>query len=148
MRADDEIVVVDLEVAHRRDRQVELERLPRVAIVQGDEGTTFRPAHEKSASVRVFLHRVHVDTRWQSVRDRLPRLPEVAGPEEVGLKILELVPVDARIGNIRVEVRRLHLRHSAPWRDGRRRHVLPVCTIIRGEMDQAIICAEPELRCT
>jgi hypothetical protein len=49
VRRDDEIVFIELEIAHRRHRQVELEPLPAVAVVERYEGTALRSRDEQSA---------------------------------------------------------------------------------------------------
>ncbi len=61
MRRDDQVVVVELEVAHRRRRQVELECLPVVAIVERDEDSALRARDEQTLPHRVLLDRVHID---------------------------------------------------------------------------------------
>ena len=58
---DDEIVAVDLEVAHRRHRQVELQRLPVVAVVERDERAALGAGEQQAVALRIFLHDVHVD---------------------------------------------------------------------------------------
>ena len=45
MRGDDEIRAIELEVAHRRHRHVELERLPIVAIVERDVNAALSARH-------------------------------------------------------------------------------------------------------
>ena len=114
MRADDEVVVVDLEVTNGRHRQVELQRLPRVAVVDRDERAALGAAHEQAATLRVFLDGVDVNAGGQAIRDRLPGPAEVARPVDVRVEVLQLVAVHAGIRGVRIEMRRFHLRHPAP----------------------------------
>ncbi len=58
--ADDQIVAVDLEVAHRRHRQVQLQRLPVVAVVERHERRALGAGEQQPAPHRIFLDDVHV----------------------------------------------------------------------------------------
>ena len=64
--ADDEIVLVDLEVAHRRDRQVELQRLPGVAVVERHERAALGAGEQQALPLGIFLHDVDVDAGGQT----------------------------------------------------------------------------------
>src|SRR5262245_39165575 len=104
------------EVAHRRHRQIELQRLPRVAVLERDERAALRAGEEQSLALRVFFYDVHVYAGGQAVGNLLPGFAEVARAIDVRLEILKLMPVDARVRNVRVEVRRLDPGDPTPCR--------------------------------
>jgi hypothetical protein len=116
VRADDQIVLMNREVAHRRHRQIELKRLPCSAVVERHEDTTLRAGEEQPLSLRIFLDDVDVHAGGQAGRDLLPRLAEVARAIDVRLEVLQLMPVDARIRDIRIEVRRFDARSLGSMR--------------------------------
>ena len=131
MRPDDEIIAVDLEVAHRRDGEVELQRLPIVTVIQRHERSALGAGEEETATNRILLHGVHVDAGRQSARDLLPCLAEITSAINVGVEVLQLMAVDARVSCPRIEVRRFDRRHTAPHSDCRRRHILPASATVR-----------------
>ena len=85
-----------------------------------------------------------VDAGGKSSRNPLPGLSIIASAIDVRIKILELVPIDARIGGGLVEVRRLDHSHSVPRGNRAWRHVLPVLSIVRCEMNQSVISPDPD----
>ena len=121
-----EIVAVDLEVAHRRHRQIELQRLPVVAVVERDERAALGAGEQQPAAHRDLpSRRARRRRRGRPLVIFCQRLAHVARAIDVRLEVLQLVSVDARVRGVRVEVRRLDRRHAAPRRERRRRHVLP-----------------------
>src|ERR1044072_3060036 len=64
--------------------------------------------------------------------DALPRLSHVARAVDVGIEILELVPIDARVRDVRVVSRRFEHRHAAPRCQPRRRGAAPGLPRVRG----------------
>src|SRR5205807_7798399 len=59
--ADDQIIFVNDEITHGHWRQIELQRLPMVSIIEGNEDAKLRACEEQSASLGVFLHGLHVN---------------------------------------------------------------------------------------
>ena len=104
MSRDNEIVAVELEVAHRRHRHVEPERLPVVAVVKRDVDAALGSCNQQPASHRIFLDDVHVFPARKTALDRLPGSAHVASAIDVRLKVLELVTIDAGVGGALIEV--------------------------------------------
>src|SRR6185312_13539272 len=144
VRADDEIVAIDLEIAHRSDGQVELDRLPVVAVVERHERAALGAGEEQALAHVVFFDRVDVDAGRESGRDPLPGLAEVARAIDVGLEVLELVPVDAGVGDVLIEVRRFDHRHATPRRDRRRRDIVPRLAVVARDLNETIVGADPD----
>jgi hypothetical protein len=60
VRGDDQVVAVDHQVAHRDRRQIQLQGLPVVAIVEGNRDTELGCRVEQSLARRIFANVVHV----------------------------------------------------------------------------------------
>src|SRR5262249_25133151 len=88
VRADDQVGAVDRQVAHRGVRQVELKRLPMVAVVERDMYCSLS-AREKKATAEGVLPD-GVDRRIvRQPFDGLPPAPSaIAGPVDVWLEIV------------------------------------------------------------
>ena len=56
VRADDEVVVLDLDAVHRRDRQLQLQRLPGAAIVERDVDAGLGAEEQQPLALRVFAN--------------------------------------------------------------------------------------------
>ncbi len=62
---------------------------------------------------------------------------------DIGLKILELMAVDARIRGVPVVVRRLDRRHAAPRGQRRRRDVGPRAAVVGRHVNEPVIRSDP-----
>ena len=102
VRSCHQVMPLDPQVAHRRGRQVELQRLPVITVVEGDVHAVLRageeqaPAHGIGAddscdAPRRVIHR-------QAVRDARPRLAEVARAVEEGRMKSQAHVLDGRVG--------------------------------------------------
>ena len=56
----EQVIVMDVEIVCRRDRQVVLQGLPVPAVVPGEEHAALRTRVEQASAFVVFAHRVHV----------------------------------------------------------------------------------------
>src|SRR5205085_203564 len=80
----------------------------------------------------------------EAVRDLLPRLAAVSRAENIWLEIFELMPVDGRIRQVDVEVRRLNHRHTTPRRDALWRHVLPRLAVVPRHLHEPVVGSDPD----
>ena len=143
VRADDQIVAVNREVAHGRGRQVQLQRLPVVAVVERDEDAELGAGVEQTAPLRILFDRLQVDAGRKTARDLLPRLAGIARAVDVRFVVLEPMTIDRRVRLVRVEVRRLHHDDLAPRRQLARCDVLPALAFVGRDFDQPIVGADP-----
>ena len=75
----------------------------------------------------------------------LPRLAAIVGAVDVGLAVVEAMPVDRRRRRVScVEVRRFDDADLRPRRERRRRDVVPVRAFIARAPDEAVVGADPE----
>ena len=115
--ADDEVAVPHVDVADRAVGQVELQRLPVIAVVEGDEDAGLGPGVEEAAPDRILAHDVDEAARGNSRGDRAPALAAVARAVDVGRDVVEPVPVDGGVGGVGVEMRRLDDPDLRPGRE-------------------------------
>jgi hypothetical protein len=112
VRADDEVIALERDVAERRRRQVEHERLPRVAVVERHVHRAFRAEEQQAGALRVFAQDARVAAVGlacsEAVGDERPRLPVVARAIDVRIVVGVRARIggDVRLGGIRV--RRFH----------------------------------------
>ena len=144
MRRHGKIVAVERDVANRGRRQVELQRLPVVAIVERDENARLGAGEEQSLPFRVLSHGVDVRRGLQPLGDGRPRLPAIVRPVDIGREIVELVRVDGDVCRVGVEVRRFDERDLRPLLQARRRDPRPVRSRVRGELHQAVVGSDPD----
>ena len=118
VRADDEVVVFDDEIADRGRRHVQPQRLPVVPIVERHVDLRLRAGEEQSLALRILAH--HADRRAarDAVDDFLPRLAAVMRAVDVRVHVVEPQRVHCRVGRQRIEAARiddehLHERRSA-----------------------------------
>ena len=131
------------QIADRRRRHVQAQRLPIVAVVEGDEDGEFGAGEEQAFADRVFADGVD-GSIGQAVDDLLPGGAAIVGAIDVGLEIVQAEAIDGGVDGVVVEVRGVELRHLAPGRHGGRRDVLPGLAAVAREVDQAIVGAGPD----
>ncbi len=139
-------VVLDLDVAHRDCRHVEPQRLPVIAIVERHEHAALSAREQEPATMRLLLHRLHVNALRQSPCDLGPCFTGVERAIDVRLVVGELVPLDRRVGFVHIEVRSFNHHHFAPRSERGRCHVLPGLAIILRQLNEAVISADPDRR--
>src|SRR6202790_810897 len=143
VRADDEIVAVDREVAHRRMRQIELHRLPVVAIIEGDVHGGFRAGKEQTLVRWIFANYVAGRVVGNAFGGFLPRLPKIAGAVDVWMQVVQTEAVYGGVRGAGDEVRRFDDGNFAPGLELRRRDVLPSLAGVAGDVDEPVIGAGP-----
>src|SRR5260370_18714486 len=113
------------EIAHGRLRQIQLQGLPIVSIVEGNVDGAFRPGEEQTLSNWIFAHHVAGAAIRNTQRDFRPRLPVIARAVNVCAQIVQPERIDRRVRRARIEVRSLDDRNFSPLLQLRRRYVLP-----------------------
>ena len=142
-RGDGEIVAVDDEIAHGSDGHVDLKRLPMVAVVEGNVDAQLGGGVEQAILLRVFLDGVDVGAVGDSGDDVLPGLAAVVGAIDVGRVVGEAMAIDGGVGGFGIEVAGLDLRDLAPGGHRRRGDVVPVLAVVAGDVDEAVVGADP-----
>ncbi len=97
MRADDEVVVLDLDAVHRRDRQPVLERLPDAAIVERDVEAGFGPEKQQPFAFRVFTNGAWKIVGRQAADDLRPGLAVVRRLVDVGRAVGALIAIAGEV---------------------------------------------------
>ncbi len=115
-RRDHQIVLMHHQVAHRRHRQTQLQRLPVVPVIKRNVNPFFSARIQQPFSNRIFPHAIQEASLGYSIRNALPRLAEISRAIEMRAVIFQPVPVHRRIRCPRIGVRCLHVRYLAPRR--------------------------------
>src|SRR5688572_12057045 len=93
MRADHEVALFRDDAMHRRDGQVEPQRLPRGAVVERYIDTVLGADVEQAAALDIFTDRARKIRVGDAADDLLPRFAEVRGFIDVRLAIALLIAV-------------------------------------------------------
>ena len=144
VRRYDQIITLHQHIAHRRVRQVVLDRPPVPAIVQRNPHRFLGRCIQQPRLHRVGAHRVHRRIIRQTRADRLPRLAAVVCAERVRLHVVDAHTVHRHIRRVIVETRCVDLRNFAPCCQPRRRDVRPVRSAVAGDPDQTVIRSRPD----
>src|SRR6185312_1204688 len=141
---DDEIAVLDDEVADRRRGKILAQRLPVIAVVERDIDGGFGSCVEQSLANGVLAYDVDGCIIGKSGVDLLPRLSAVVSAVDVRMQIVEPEAIHCGVNCLIVEVRRIELSDLAPWRDAGRCHVAPRFSAVACYVNQAVVGADPD----
>ena len=142
-----QVVALDLQVGDRRDRQVELERLPVGAVVERDVEAELGAGVEQPLARRVLAHDAHEVVGRNAVLavgQQIPVGAVVVGAEDVRPEVVEPVVVHRDEGAPRVLRRRLDHVDRRPLGHRLGRHVLPGGAVVARDVHQAVVAAGPE----
>ena len=132
-------------VCHPGGRKIAAERRPMRAIVDGDKGSRIRSCVQKPGFDRIGAHDADEMIAWKIARYLAPALAVIARAENVRLEIIDPMTVRRRIRNARLARGQIDRGHLRPLPKPRRRHVAPMRAAVFGELDQAIVCSNPDL---
>ena len=147
LRAHDQVVVPELQVADRHDRQVALERLPAGAVVDRDEQPEFRSRVEQARAPRVFAHhadRVVGRDAVPAIGNAGPGLSVVVGAPGVGCVVVQAVAVRGDVGASGHMPRQVDAVDRGELRHAGRRDVLPRASTVSREVHASVVAAGPE----
>src|SRR2546423_13251329 len=105
MRGDHEIVSVNDKVAHRSRRQIELERLPGIAVVKRKVDTAFRASVKQAFANGVFADAIQKASIRDSAGNALPGLAEIARAIQIRLQVFQAVTVHSGVSGGRIKMR-------------------------------------------
>ena len=113
------------EIAHRSMRQIQLQWLPIVSVVEGNVDGAFRAGEEQALARRIFPHHVAGAAIRNTMRDFRPRFPVIARAVNMCAQIVEPERIDRGVRRARIEVRGFDDGNFAPRLERRRRNILP-----------------------
>ncbi len=144
VRADDEVVVFDDEIADRGRGHVQSQRLPVVAVVERHVDLRFGSGEEQALPLRILADDADGRAARNAGDDLLPRLAAVVGPVDVRVHVVDPQRVDSRVRRQRIETSRIDDEHLHEVGDLRRRDVGPVQAAVGGRVDHAVVGADPD----
>src|SRR5215472_11636314 len=128
---------------NRRSREIHLQTLPVIAVVEGDRDARLRARVQQSTTLRVLAHYVDVAGGGKAAIHLLPGGAVVMRTQDAGPLVIQCVPVDGSISGAAVEVRGVHYADIAPRAEARRRNVFPVLSAVPSQLDETIIRTRP-----
>ena len=130
-------------------RQIELQRLPRRAVVVRNVEAVFRARVEQARHLRVFAHNTHVAEHrlGNAAAQRLPRLAVIGRLINVRVAVVDLMAVNRNVGRAARVPRGFNVVDRTPFQKARhvgRQIFLPRLAAVAREADDAVIRADPE----
>ena len=144
MRGNDHIVIMNVQVMNGDRGEIQLERLPVRAIVQGKVHPGLGSGKQQALALRVFADGPDIRTFGDAIGDQGPALAIIARAVDEWAKIVELVAVHRKVGGARVMVRGFDDADHAPLGQVFGRDVGPTLAAIQGEMHKAVVRPGPE----
>ena len=147
---DHEVGAVHIDVSDGGARQVRLQRLPMVAIVERYVDAMLGARIQQSPAHRILphhVHRLHRPAIGEAIRDQCPGRATIARAIDIRAWIIDPVPVDGEIGDPHVVVGWLHDSDLRPGFHSLRRDVLPVRTAIGALPDKPVVGSRPQQAC-
>src|SRR3984885_7229476 len=125
-------------------REIELQGLPVVAVVERNPNAIFCAGKQKAFADGIFAHSVDGSVIGQAVRDRLPSFSAVMRAINVRMQIVDAETADGSVGRLLIEMRRGHLRYFAPWADFRGSDVRPFFFSVASDPKSAAVGPSPQ----
>ena len=128
--SDDQVVFVDPQIAHGCMRQIQLQRLPMIAVVKRNPHRVFGSGKKRplrTGSSRTVL----TAALWAVLRDLLPGFSAIMSAVDVGTKIVNPKTAHRNVGRLIIKVRRTDLRDLAPGGERRRGNIFPILAASR-----------------
>ena len=144
VRRRDQVALLERQIVHRHDGEIETQRLPARAVVERYPDAPFRSDEQQTGSHRVLTDGAHELGRGDAVDDLPPGAPVVGRLVDVGRHVFELVAVRRNVRRAGGVVRRLDDGDARERRDRRRRHILPGLAGIARDVDQSVVRARPD----
>ena len=102
VRGHNQVVVLHHEVVHRRERQIQLHRLPLLAIVEGNENAGLSAREEQASTSGIDTHGVDIGIRGKAIPKPGPSFTEVRGLENVWREVVQFMPFDSHVCGARI----------------------------------------------
>ncbi len=97
MRRNHQVVAVNRQIPHRSVRQVQLQRLPVVAIIERHINGCLRSREQQPFPQRIFSHYVDRSVIGQPRIDFLPGLAKIPGAINMRLQIIQTKTIHRRV---------------------------------------------------
>ena len=140
----DQVVILNSQVGNGYDRQVHLERLPALTIIERYIHTTLSTSIQQALFLRISPYHAGKVIVWNTISDLGPGFAIVLGLVQVRLVVAHFVLSTGYIGTTLYERVSINAVDHQVGRHVGRGHIIPVFTTITGHMHQTIIRAGPD----
>ena len=140
----DQLILPGRQVVHRGDRQVELERLPPLPIVERHVNPCLRSRVQQPRAHEIGPDDTCEVARRDAVIDPRPRPAGVRSPVQQRRVVVQLVPRDGHVRRVPVVGRRIDGADGRPLGHVRRSHVPPRRSRVRSQVHEAVVRACPQ----
>ena len=145
MRGNHQIIVLYHQVVNRADRQIELQGLPMVAIIERDIDPQFRSGKQQPFADRVFADHPDIRSLGNAIGNLVPAFSVVVGAIDCRGNIVEAMAVNCGIRRSSFEMAGFKDADLAPLREACGRYIVPVFAVILGDLNQARVRPDPYL---
>jgi len=135
VRRNNQVVAVNREIAHRGVRQIQLQRLPGISIVEGNIDRCLGAGKKEPLAGGIFTHGVDGSIRGQPGDNLLPVGAEVARAVDVRIQVVEAKSIDGSVGRARVKVRSFQDGYLAPGCELRWRDIFPALSCVASDVN-------------
>ena len=141
----DEVTVLERQVPHRHQGQVQRQRLPRASVVEGEVHRALGPHHQQTSLARILAQHPRRLVVGEVGLDLLPVLAEVRGLPQVRVVVVQLDAVGCHVGHpvgvgAGIDAGDLRELLQPLGRD-----VVPGVPAVPGQVDLAVVGARPQL---
>ena len=144
LRRCDQVIALDQKIARPGGRQILLQWLPPVAIVETDEHAGFGAGVKQARAHRVGAHDADRLAGGKARGDVLPGLAAIVRPQDMGFEIVDPLAIDRKIGGIAVAIGLVDARNLAPRLHSGERARLPAAPAVARDAEDAAVAARPD----
>ena len=100
----DQIILMNPQIAHGSVRQVELQRLPVLAVIEGHPHRILRAREQQALAHGIFADRIDGTEVWQADGYQLPAIASIVGAVDVWMHIIDAEAAHRNVHGLLIEV--------------------------------------------
>ena len=143
MSSNYEIVVLHRQIMHRHSREIELQRLPVIAVINGEEDTSSVPAKSRPLRTGCLSNGANISAIRNTRINARPCFAEIVRAINPCADIVHAVAINGGVGCGSSKMTRINKADFAPDRQTGRCNVRPGFATIAREVNEASVAARP-----
>ena len=144
VRRENDVAVLEREIMHGHDRQIELQLLPTAAVVEREPDAALRAGDEQTGALVIFAHDARELGLIDAGVDARPCFAKILRLPDQRSVVVELIAVRGDVRDAGAEVRRVDARDARVLLHVRRSNSAPRLPAIARERNLAVIRAGPQ----